>query len=258
MNPYESPQLNPLEDIQPLILPDRGQCCAFHVSLFLVAFAIVSGTEIWRDELSGIANSAAIRRISLAALSVASLLLAASRRYMRITTFPHHFGHWLLMCDGVAWFADQPLQSLSDANYMPSATDPDRWELNPHPEDMILVLRSLFHMINLGLFLFAFGSCAHERFWRWYAWSRAVYICWCILQSLFFTTGNPLFFAIVISAIVTVQSFFYGFAVIHDVRGRASRDYLHWLGVGLEGYIYLAMNVKYAALLWRTAAASWS
>lgn len=258
MNPYESPQLVPAEDVQTSSLPDREQFCAFHVSLFLVALAIVGGTEIWRNEISGVTNFAAISRMALAALSVASLLLAATRRYMGLTTFPRHFGHWLLMCDGVAWFADQPLQSLYHANDVQSSLAPDGWQPDADSEDMILVLRSLFHMLNLAMFLFAIRSCAHERFWRWYAWSRVAYICWCILQALFFMTGNLSFFAILISAIVTAQSVCFGIAVIHDVRERVSRDYLHWLGVGLEGYIYLVMNVKYAALLWRTTVASWS
>lgn len=257
LNPYESPQLDPLGEIPISNLPNGEQFCALHGALFVMALAIVGGTEAWRYDLTFLTNYVAICRIGLAAFGVASLLLAAYRRCTGGITFPVHFGHWLLLCDGVAWIADQPLQSRFYLNYTPSSSDPELWELNPHPEDWILVLRSFFHIINWAMFIYAVRHCAHERNWRWYAWARIAYISWCILQTLFFSTGFLLLFAGLVSAVVIVQTVGFVISVVQDIRQRAHRDYLHWLGVGVEGYLYLQMNVRYSGQLLQTAAAPW-
>jgi hypothetical protein len=258
LNPYESPQFDAQEDLLPAVAMNRERFVAFHLAMYLAALIVVAGVTTLRDgaPLWWPLTTSSWNNYGMVALSacgVGAVLLALYHLIAGKWLFPRSSGHWLLIYDGLAWALNQPLEFRYWENYIPSTADPGQPVLNHHPSDWVLLLRSLFHLITAVLIAAVIWKGALSPWWRRYAVCRLAYACWCVGFGLFFPSSIVwLYLCLVISATLVGT---YSVAVAKDVQNRREFDYLHWLGIGVETYMYVLANVAYAFKLLRYASA---
>jgi hypothetical protein len=258
MNPYESPQLDSLQERQQLAMlpPDRERFGILHVTLFAIGLGIYLGSIVLKSWILGWSPLPAWSWIDnphikfFSSVSIAAVLLAVYRRWTSAKTFPKHFGHWLLLWDGVGWITNQPLEVLLLAD--PSAESKHLEASNPNSA-WIVLLRAVFHLVNIAMIALAVRHSSQERHWRRYGYIRLAFACWTTIQTLFIHTGNLWVITSLVVLLTALVTFGFCAAVVMDLRNSGNRDYLHWLGILVEAYFYNWQFISYSMMLARTA-----
>jgi hypothetical protein len=237
--------------------PEREEFGTLHLTFFaagaVIAFTPYSYSCLklgwWPDWITWLYM---VPYLAATGFSIGAVMLALFRRWTGANTFPQHFGHWFLLWCGIGWFVIQPYETIYYTNRQVPIDLAESYHAEQGVSPALTTARTIHCLVTMLLIGWAIWRCRHERTWRLYGVFRIANALLTCLHPPSLLQSNPWIYAMLDCLITLAVVFWLGLSLYLDLRRREARDYLHWVGIVVEGML-VGQLVKYSVSLVRWA-----
>jgi hypothetical protein len=245
MDPYESPQLDPQEELS-RPTPADETLAVEHLLLYVAGVAVAGFFDrgileavVWLNFRSLFQVYSLEPLFHGAGLGAIGLLVL--RRIQRRPTFPAQFGHWLLLAQGANWLAERGSGAVLYQFLYRQTYDPGSWARLVSVE-AVYAVHVLIWLLAAAVPALAIFYSQRQPAWQLYAGSLVLIAIGMGVQPLFGRDDALIWVgSTILIGLLSLVLFIAG--VVSEFVQPQRRDQLHWTGVAFQAGVTIVWRL---------------